>query len=111
MHVEDGKVIVESGASDEESFAMRHCSCLPRLHALASRPLVPQVLHGFTKDGVVHKPVQLLLKVIGGLLLKLSIHPAGHHPWGLKVIGGLLIKLCSFLYRALHGLSKSLVAC
>ena len=37
--------------------------------------LLPQVFHGLPEDRVVHELVEVLLKVAGGILSKLCIHP------------------------------------
>ena len=47
---------------------------LIRMHQLHINPL-PQVFHGLPEDRVVHELVEVLLKVAGGILSKLCIHP------------------------------------
>ena len=47
---------------------------LMRTHQLHINQL-PQVFHGLSVDRVVHELVEILLKVAGGILSKLCIHP------------------------------------
>ena len=47
---------------------------LMRTHQLHIN-LLPQVFHGLPEDRVVHELVKVLLKVAGGILSKLCIHP------------------------------------
>ena len=47
---------------------------LMQTHQLHINPL-PQVVHGLSEDRVVHELVEVLLKVAGGILSELCIHP------------------------------------